>query len=48
MALLGNPNGDGWILPLICSIARLPKEKFMFKLYARPNAGSAAVEALLA
>jgi glutathione S-transferase len=48
MSLLGNPNGAGWILPLICPIARLPKEKFMFKLYARPNAGSAAVEALLA
>jgi glutathione S-transferase len=48
MSLLGNPKGVGWILPLICSIARLPKEKFMFKLYARPNAGSAAVEALLA
>jgi len=26
----------------------IPKEKFMFKLYARPGAGSAAVEALLA
>jgi hypothetical protein len=25
-----------------------PKEKFMFTLYARPGAGSAAVEALLA
>jgi glutathione S-transferase len=48
MSLLGNPKGVGWMLPLICSIARLPKEKFMFKLYARPNAGSAAVEALLA
>jgi hypothetical protein len=47
MSLVGNPKGAGWILPLICSIARLPKEKFMFKLYARPGAGSAAVEALL-
>jgi glutathione S-transferase len=48
MSLAGNPNGVGWILPLICSIARLPKEKFMLKLYARPGAGSAAVEAILA
>jgi len=32
MLLLGNPNGVGWILPLICPIARLPKEKFMLTL----------------
>jgi len=32
MSLLGNPNGVGLMLPLICPIVLLPKDKFMLML----------------